>query len=184
MAENKRIPELPYNGVILTGAKFVFYDEETDTTYHINSEDFLDSTVSPDSIYNPEMSYDEGAIVVYRQMPGQPYQVWISEEDDNLGNIPGPGSTFWTLDSPPATGKTIKKMGEFNPSTDPDGFVVLLAQIGSGIGGVIEEGNEFDTKDATGDFDLGAGPEQVNIGTTFRARKTGPAGVVADWKIY
>ncbi len=104
MAENKRIPQLPYNGVLLTGAKFPFYDESTDTTYHINAEDFLGSGVSPDSIYNPELSYEEGAIVVYRQVEDQPYQVWISEEDDNLGNIPGPGSTFWTLGSKSQSG--------------------------------------------------------------------------------
>jgi hypothetical protein len=94
---DKRIPELPYNPSLLTGSKFPFYDPTSDTTYHINVEDFIVSGTNPDTIWSSIMNYAEGDIVVYSQGPGQPYEAWISESADNLGNVPGPASTFWTI---------------------------------------------------------------------------------------
>lgn len=93
---DKRIPQLPYNPTLLTGAKFAFYDPSTDTTYHINVQDFLTST-NPDSLWSPIASYDIGDIVVYSQGPGQPYEAWISNSNGNLGNVPGPASAVWDI---------------------------------------------------------------------------------------
>jgi hypothetical protein len=81
----------------VAGAKFPFYDPTSDTTYYINAEEFLSDTPNPDNLWNAMTVYNTGDLATYAQTPDSDLQIWISTEDDNSGNIPGPASTHWTL---------------------------------------------------------------------------------------
>ena len=97
MAKSKRIPELAHRGTLNTGAKLVFYDPASDTTYNINAEEIIPDVPNPDSLWSAGMVYNTGDIVTYAQTPDSDLEIWVSTEDDNEGNIPGPASTLWTL---------------------------------------------------------------------------------------
>lgn len=92
----ERIPELDYNPILPTNGQMPWYDPTTDTTYHINAQDFLSGLFDPGDAWNEFFSYNAGEIVTSLG------EVWISNAGGNLGNPPGPASTFWTLEPDPA----------------------------------------------------------------------------------
>lgn len=96
MSDNKRIFQLPQLFAVSGSLKLAAYDPNTDTTYHFDLS-LLGLQGDPaDYLWQDDFSYSEGAITTYSQGPGQPLQVWVSESNGNVGNVPGPGSTFWS----------------------------------------------------------------------------------------
>lgn len=93
---NKYIYELPQLFTLSDGLKLPAYDVVTDTTYHFDLSLLGFSGNPADFLWNPDDEFAEGAIVTWSQGPGQPLQVWVSEADANQGNVPGPGSLFWS----------------------------------------------------------------------------------------
>ncbi len=96
MADDKRVIELPQI-LIIGGQMFLpIFDVGTDLLYKIDVQDLLGSGTSSNYTWDPLVNYLEDRIVSYSQNPGDPPELWISLNDINTGNPPGPGSLFWT----------------------------------------------------------------------------------------
>lgn len=98
--EDKRIPELAPNEILMSNGMLAWYSPADDKTYRINASSILAGLTDPGSVWNPDYSYPIDEIVSYGG------SIWISNVNDNLGNPPGPMSLFWTLepDPPPPGG--------------------------------------------------------------------------------
>lgn len=91
----ERIYELDYNPLLTSDAMFPYYSPAVDTTFRINAGDFLFGLYDAGDAWNEFFSYALGDVVTYDG------EVWISAENDNEGNPPGPASTSWDLEPDP-----------------------------------------------------------------------------------
>jgi hypothetical protein len=107
MATGVRIPGLTYKGAIPTNAEIPYYLPADDTTYRMNASDIMASAASPDDAWNENTVYNDGDISTYGG------EVWISNENDNTGNPPGPTSTHWTIGVHAAAGEAYWSPGVY-----------------------------------------------------------------------
>jgi hypothetical protein len=121
---DKRIPDLPYNGLFPSNGLIPWYLPNDDTTYHLKGSDIIAGLMGPDDAWSPVYTYDNGDIV------SDGGAVWVSNGAGNLGNPPGPASPFWTGGPPPPPPITGWPL---TGSADLTGSVIINGALSYGI---------------------------------------------------
>jgi hypothetical protein len=93
MNEDKRIPELPELTIINGELYFAIYDPLTDTTYKIKASLIIPNVTAAQYAWDPLRDYNIDEIVV------QDNQIWISQQNGNLGVVPGTDVAYWVADN-------------------------------------------------------------------------------------
>jgi hypothetical protein len=126
---DKRIPDLPYNGLFPSNGLIPWYLPNDDTTYHLKGSDIIAGLMGPDDAWSPVYTYDNGDIV------SDGGAVWVSNGVGNLGNPPGPASPFWTggpPPTPPITGWPLTGSADLTGNTTIKGGLTKGITLGAG----------------------------------------------------
>lgn len=145
------------------------YDPVTGKDYYALAGDLLSGLGYPNwnSVSALNGDYDIGFRVTHG------FRLWESLIDNNQV-VPNEGAS-WTEVSPTAnTNNVVRHMGNYDASSN-----LFPATGGSGAGGAIQKGNEFDITVAGT-----LGTDDVPAGATIRAKVDAPGQTPANWRIY
>lgn len=119
MLPDKRIPELDPKATVTGNLQLPVYDDVTDTTYRIDLSQISSAFGPSNYAWNGSFSYAIDEISIYED------QIWISQQNGNLGVIPGTDVAYWVLGVKVPSGLTLWTAGIYT-----DAEVVKLYNTG------------------------------------------------------
>jgi len=155
---NKKTLELNELTIPISSAGIPIQDPESGATYHIKVSNLIGEQATDSIAYQEDLSYNDGDVVSFLN------QLWISQQDDNYGVIPGTDEDYWVADNKAvSTGIPLYAAGIYT-NVNAAVFVLIgnelrLARLVSAVRPYVSV--NFTTELAAGDWQLLSGAKLI-----------------------